>query len=147
MTDLANPAADDLDALRAETAARLAASPDLRAWDAVRVGVLGKSGSLTALLKGLGAVPAEQRKERGAALNRRPPRSRIHSPCRLRWTTSPGIRGVWPATTVTSIAWTFGGRRPSRAAAVRWLRKALGPSASWAAKRWPSGVSGAWAST
>ena len=61
---------DDLAALRDATAAELAAAADLRAWDAVRVGVLGKSGRLTALLKGLGQVPAEQRKERGAALNR-----------------------------------------------------------------------------
>lgn len=62
--------ADDLAGLRAETAAQLKDATDLRAWDAVRVGVLGKSGRLTALLKGLGQVPAEQRKERGAALNR-----------------------------------------------------------------------------
>ncbi|MBR0669855.1 phenylalanine--tRNA ligase subunit alpha [Neoroseomonas soli] len=61
---------DDLASLQAETEAALAAAADLRALDAVRVGVMGKSGSLTALLKGLGAVPADQRKERGAALNR-----------------------------------------------------------------------------
>ncbi|MEN0074664.1 MAG: phenylalanine--tRNA ligase subunit alpha, partial [Paracraurococcus sp.] len=61
---------DDLAALEAETAAALDAAGDLRAWDAVRVGILGKSGRLTALLKGLGQVPAEQRRERGAALNR-----------------------------------------------------------------------------
>ena len=61
---------DDLAALQAETEAALAAAADLRALDAVRVGVLGKSGSLTALLKGLGAIPAEQRKDRGAAVNR-----------------------------------------------------------------------------
>ena len=61
---------DDLASLQAETEAALAAAADLRALDAVRVAVLGKSGSLTALLKGLGAVPADQRKERGAALNR-----------------------------------------------------------------------------
>ena len=61
---------DDLTALRAEIETALAAAPDLRALDAVRVGVLGKSGSLSALLKGLGAVPADQRKDRGAALNR-----------------------------------------------------------------------------
>lgn len=61
---------DDLATLRAETEAALAAASDLRMLDAVRVGVLGKSGSLTALLKGLGQVPAEQRRERGAALNR-----------------------------------------------------------------------------
>jgi phenylalanyl-tRNA synthetase alpha chain len=50
-------------------ASDLSAATDLRAWDAVRVGALGKSGRLTALLKGLGAVPAEQRRDRGAALN------------------------------------------------------------------------------
>ena len=61
---------DDLQALRAETEAALAAAADLRTLDAVRVAVLGKSGSLSGLLKGLGGVPAEQRKERGAALNR-----------------------------------------------------------------------------
>ncbi|RAI61006.1 phenylalanine--tRNA ligase subunit alpha [Roseicella frigidaeris] len=61
---------DDLAALEAETAAALDAAGDLRAWDAVRIGLLGKSGRLTALLKGLGQVPAEQRRERGAALNR-----------------------------------------------------------------------------
>jgi phenylalanyl-tRNA synthetase alpha chain len=60
---------DDLAALRAETAAALAAAADLRAWDAVRVGVLGKSGRLTALLKDLGRAPAEERRARGAALN------------------------------------------------------------------------------
>ena len=61
---------DDLTDLLAETEAALAAAADLRALDAVRVGVLGKSGSVTALLKGLGAIPADQRKERGAAVNR-----------------------------------------------------------------------------
>src|SRR5580693_8223783 len=61
---------DDLEALRQRTEADLAAATDLRAWDAVRVGVLGKSGSLTALLKELGRVPTDQRRERGAALNR-----------------------------------------------------------------------------
>ena len=61
---------DDLGILRAETEAALAAAADLRAWDAVRVATLGKQGRLTALLKTLGAAPPEQRRERGAALNR-----------------------------------------------------------------------------
>jgi phenylalanyl-tRNA synthetase alpha chain len=61
---------DDLQALRAETEAALTAAADLRALDAVRVAVLGKSGSLSGLLKGLGTVAPEERKERGAALNR-----------------------------------------------------------------------------
>src|SRR5712672_3332913 len=61
---------DDLTALKTDTEAALAAASDLRTWDAVRVGVLGKNGALTNLLKQLGSVPAEQRRERGAALNR-----------------------------------------------------------------------------
>jgi phenylalanyl-tRNA synthetase alpha chain len=55
--------------IRTETEAALAAAADLRAWDAVRVGVLGKSGRLTAELKALGALPPEERRARGAALN------------------------------------------------------------------------------
>ena len=61
---------DDLEALRQRTEAELAAAADLRAWDAVRVAVLGKSGSLTTLLKELGRAAPEQRRDRGAALNR-----------------------------------------------------------------------------
>ena len=70
MSDATIMAGDDLARLRDETAAELAAAADLRALEAVRVGVLGRNGRLTALLKGLGQVPAERRKERGAALNR-----------------------------------------------------------------------------
>jgi phenylalanyl-tRNA synthetase alpha chain len=61
---------DDLEALRDATIASLDAASDLRAWDAVRVGVLGKSGALTGLLKELGKTAPELRRERGAALNR-----------------------------------------------------------------------------
>jgi phenylalanyl-tRNA synthetase alpha chain len=60
---------DDLLALKTETEMALMAATDLRAWDAVRVGVLGRGGSLTALLRDLGKTPPEQRRERGAALN------------------------------------------------------------------------------
>ncbi len=60
---------DDLDRLKSETLAALADAADLRAWDAIRVSVLGKSGALTALLKELGRATPEERKLRGAALN------------------------------------------------------------------------------
>ena len=60
---------DDLEALAASTRADIAAAADPRALDAVRVATMGKAGTLTALLKTLGTVPAEARKERGAALN------------------------------------------------------------------------------
>src|SRR5262245_42405197 len=61
---------DDLDALKTETDAALAAAPDLRAWDAVRIAVLGRNGSLTCLRRDLGKTPPDQRKDRGLALNR-----------------------------------------------------------------------------
>ena len=61
---------DDLKALKASTDAALADATDLRTWDAVRIAVLGRGGSLTAMLRDLGKTPPEQRKDRGAALNR-----------------------------------------------------------------------------
>ena len=61
---------DDLQALQAETAAALSAAGDLRAWDAIRVAVLGRNGKLTALMREMGKIPADQKRERGAALNR-----------------------------------------------------------------------------
>ncbi len=61
---------DDLDALKTETDAALAAAVDLRAWDAIRIAVLGRNGSLTGMLRDLGKTPPELKKERGAALNR-----------------------------------------------------------------------------
>ena len=60
---------DDLSSVQAETEAALATATDMRAWDAVRVSVLGKAGRLTELLKGLGKTAPELRRERGAALN------------------------------------------------------------------------------
>lgn len=61
---------DDLGALKQSTLAALETAKDHPAWDAVRVGVLGKSGSLTALLKQLGRLDPDERKRRGQALNR-----------------------------------------------------------------------------
>ncbi len=60
---------DDLAALRSLTLAGLDAAHDVRALDALRVHVLGKSGALTSLLKELGRAAPDQRRERGAALN------------------------------------------------------------------------------
>ena len=60
---------DDLAALQSETRTALDAATDLRAWDAVRVGVLGKAGRLTALLKELGRLSPDDRRERGQQLN------------------------------------------------------------------------------
>ena len=61
---------DDIAALRSLSLTSVSAAPDLRALDAVRVNVLGKAGELTKLLRELGAAPADERRNRGAALNR-----------------------------------------------------------------------------
>src|SRR5271154_2271244 len=61
--------ADDIDALRTLFLAGIAAAADLRALEALRVQVLGKSGALTQLLKQLGTTPPEERRARGASLN------------------------------------------------------------------------------
>jgi phenylalanyl-tRNA synthetase alpha subunit len=59
----------DLQALKTETDAALASAVDLRAWDAIRIAVLGRNGKLTMLLRDLGKTAPELRKERGVALN------------------------------------------------------------------------------
>jgi phenylalanyl-tRNA synthetase alpha chain len=68
-----NAVAEDLthalQQLSTETQAAIAAANDLAALDAVRVGVLGKKGGLTALLKGLGGMEPEARKAAGAQIN------------------------------------------------------------------------------
>ena len=60
---------DDFSTLKTETEAALEAAPDLRAWDAIRVAVLGKNGALTGMLKELGKMSPDDRRIRGAALN------------------------------------------------------------------------------
>ncbi|HET9835789.1 MAG TPA: phenylalanine--tRNA ligase subunit alpha [Rhodanobacteraceae bacterium] len=61
-----------MDALtaRIESAlAEISAASSLDALEAQRVALLGKSGAITAELKALGALPPEQRKQRGAEVN------------------------------------------------------------------------------
>jgi phenylalanyl-tRNA synthetase alpha chain len=59
----------DIARLEQETLAAVAAAPDEAAIEAVRVAALGKSGAITALLKTLGGMTPEARKEQGAAIN------------------------------------------------------------------------------
>lgn len=61
---------NDIATLRSLTLAGVAAAADLRALDALRVHVLGKTGALTIMLKELGKTEASLRRERGAELNR-----------------------------------------------------------------------------
>ena len=60
---------DELEALVAEAKSAMSQAANLRELDAVRVAFLGKQGRLSSLMKGLGALPPEERKQRGAALN------------------------------------------------------------------------------
>jgi phenylalanyl-tRNA synthetase alpha chain len=61
---------ENLDALRDEILAEIEAVSDLEALEALRVSALGRQGRLTELMRGLGKVAAEERRERGQALNR-----------------------------------------------------------------------------
>ena len=60
---------DELQALRTEAAAAIAAAPDLATLDGVRVAYLGKKGSLTAVLRGLGALSPQERPAVGKVSN------------------------------------------------------------------------------
>ena len=59
----------DLDALESELSGAIAAASDEAALEAIRVTALGKKGSVSELLKGLGAMSPEERKTAGPALN------------------------------------------------------------------------------
>jgi phenylalanyl-tRNA synthetase alpha chain len=59
----------DLAQLESDLSSHVAAATDLAALDAVRVAALGKSGSVSALLKTLGAMSPEERHERGPRIN------------------------------------------------------------------------------
>ena len=61
---------DDIALLRNDAIAGIEAAADLRALDAQRINLLGKSGELTRLLKELGRTDPNERRTRGAALNR-----------------------------------------------------------------------------
>jgi phenylalanyl-tRNA synthetase alpha chain len=65
MTDLA----EELAALRAAATARLADAPDAASVEALRHELLGRSGSLTALMKRLGTLPADERRAAGQQAN------------------------------------------------------------------------------
>ena len=60
---------DDLATIRNEALSAVESAADLGALDAVRVAVLGKKGSVTGLMKTLGTLAPEQRKEFGARVN------------------------------------------------------------------------------
>ncbi|WP_174301578.1 phenylalanine--tRNA ligase subunit alpha [Caulobacter sp. S45] len=59
----------DLSTLAADLTAAVDAAPDLAALEAVRVSALGKQGSISALLKSLGSMSPDERRERGPQIN------------------------------------------------------------------------------
>jgi phenylalanyl-tRNA synthetase alpha chain len=59
----------DIAQLEAELAAAVANASDEAALEAVRIAALGKSGSISALLKTLGAMTPDERKQQGPAIN------------------------------------------------------------------------------
>ncbi len=60
---------DQLQAIETELSGALARAESLQALDALRVQVLGKKGSLTALLRGMGQLPPEERPKFGQLVN------------------------------------------------------------------------------
>ncbi len=60
---------DDLNSLVDEALESIAAAATLEALDAVRVRLLGKSGSVTALLKSLGKLAPDERRAQGERIN------------------------------------------------------------------------------
>lgn len=60
----------DIESLSTRALADIAAAATPDALEALRVGLLGKSGTITAQLKALGALPGDQRKAAGEAINR-----------------------------------------------------------------------------
>jgi phenylalanyl-tRNA synthetase alpha chain len=59
----------DIATLETEISTAIAGAPDEAALEAVRVAALGKSGSVTALLKTLGGLSPDERKVQGPAIN------------------------------------------------------------------------------
>ena len=59
----------DLQSLESQTLAAIAAADDESALEVVRVGALGKKGSISALLATLGKMSPDERKTAGAAIN------------------------------------------------------------------------------
>jgi phenylalanyl-tRNA synthetase alpha chain len=64
-----NPLSEDLQSIEQEFTAAIAAAADLASIEETRVAALGKKGRISELMKRLGALPAEERKSFGQAIN------------------------------------------------------------------------------
>ena len=81
------------DSLKSEILAAIAAAPDEAALENVRVAALGKKGSVSELLKTLGGLSPEERKEKGPAFNAL--RDEVNA---------QGVRVMAPSTVTSSAA-------------------------------------------
>ncbi len=59
----------DLSALKGDLLTRISAAPDEAALEAVRIEALGKAGSISGLLKTLGTMTPDERREKGPLIN------------------------------------------------------------------------------
>ncbi len=59
----------DLEQMKDDLLARIAAAPDLPALEAERVAALGKQGAVTALLKTLGGMTPDERQSEGPRIH------------------------------------------------------------------------------
>lgn len=60
---------EDLESLKTQILQNIAAAADLKSLDEIRVAAMGKKGAVTEMMKGLGALPQEQKIEAGKKLN------------------------------------------------------------------------------
>lgn len=60
---------DQINSLKADISAQIEAADSMNALEDVRVGALGKKGSVSSLMKGLGGMSPDERKVMGPALN------------------------------------------------------------------------------
>ena len=98
----------ELDTLVATAEAEVDAAQDVAALEALRVRFLGKKGELTALLKSLGRLPAEERPQAGAAINAAKERVQTQLEARLAALSQAGLAERIAAETIDV---TLPGRR------------------------------------
>ena len=60
---------EKLEQLRQQTVQALELAPDKKSLEELRVKVMGKKGSLTELLRGMGSLPPEERPKAGQMVN------------------------------------------------------------------------------
>lgn len=60
---------ENMEDLKSEIVAMINAATDMKTLEEIRVSVLGKKGKITELMKSLGALSAEEKKEKGKSLN------------------------------------------------------------------------------